>query len=57
VKDGHRAVSVKIKGGIPKGDTMILAFIGSGKPGTLSGGAGGIITGRVPRCVSLHLAP
>ncbi len=57
VKNGHRAVSVKIKGGIPKGDTMILAFIGSGKPGTLSGGAGGIITGRVPRCVSLHLAP
>ena len=57
VKSGHRSVSVKIKGGIPKGDTMILAFVGSGKPGTLSGGAGGIITGRVPRCVSLHLTP
>jgi hypothetical protein len=57
VKNGHRSVSVKIKGGIHKGDTLILAFVGSGKPGTLSGGAGGIITGRVPRCVRIHPAP
>jgi hypothetical protein len=53
-KNGHRSVSVKIKGGIPKGDTMILAFSG-GRGDSLS--AGGIITGRVPRCVSLPPAP
>jgi hypothetical protein len=51
---GHRAVSVKIKGSIPKGDTMILAFSG-GRGDSL--GAGGIITGPVPRCVSLPPAP
>jgi hypothetical protein len=46
--NGHRSVTVKLgKGGIPPGDTMILAFTG----GSL--GAGGIITGRVPSCVSL----
>ena len=51
--NGHRFVRVKIgKGGIPAGDTMILAFSGSARSGT-SLGAGGIITGRVPRCVSL----
>jgi hypothetical protein len=51
--NGHRSVSVKIKGGIPRGDTMILAFSGAGGPGRTSLGAGGIITGRVPQCVSL----
>jgi hypothetical protein len=55
-KSGHRSVTVKLgKGGIPAGDTMILAF--SGKPGGTSLGAGGIITGPVPRCVSLPPAP
>jgi hypothetical protein len=54
---GHRSVTVKVwgKGGIPAGDTMVLAF--SGDPGRASVGAGGIITGRVPRCVSLPAAP
>ena len=52
---GHRSVSVKIKGGIPAGDTMILAFSGSPRSGSV--GAGGIITGPVPRCVSLPDAP
>lgn len=56
VRDGHRFVSVKIKGGIPRGDTMILAFSGSPRSGG-SVGAGGIITGPVPRCVSLPAAP
>ncbi len=56
--NGHRSATVKLrKGGIPKGDTMILAFNGSGKPGTTSAGAGGIITGPVPSCVSLPAAP
>ncbi len=55
-KSGHRSVSVKLRGGIPAGDTMILAF--SRKPGSgKSLGAGGIITGRGPRCVSLPPAP
>lgn len=54
-KDGHRSVSVKIKGSIPAGDTMILAFTGSPRSGSV--GAGGIITGPVPRCVSLPSAP
>jgi hypothetical protein len=54
---GHLSVTVKVwgKGGIPAGDTMVLAF--SGAPGIASEGAGGIITGRVPRCVSLPPAP
>jgi hypothetical protein len=56
VRDGHRYVSVKIKGGIPRGDTMILAFSGSPRSGG-SVGAGGIITGPVPGCVSLPAAP
>ncbi len=57
-KSGHRSVTVKIgKPGIPAGDTMILAFIGSGGPGSTSLGAGGIITGPVPSCVSLTPAP
>ena len=56
-KHGHRSVSVKIRGAIPKKDTMILAFSGAGAPGTTSLGAGGIITGHVPRCVSLPSAP
>lgn len=54
-RDGHRSVSVKIKGSIPAGDTMILAFTGSPRSGSV--GAGGIITGPVPRCVSLPSAP
>ena len=54
-KNGHRSVTVKIgKGGIPARDTLILAFSG-GRGNSL--GAGGIITGRVPRCVSLPPAP
>jgi hypothetical protein len=54
---GHRSVTVKVgKGGIPAGDTMILAFSGNPRHGTALG-AGGIITGRVPRCVSLPSAP
>ena len=57
-KNGHRSVTVKIgKGGIPAGDTMILAFSGNGGPGSTSLGAGGIITGPVPSCVSLPSAP
>ena len=57
-KSGHRSVTVKLgKGGIPAGDTLILAFSGSGGPGSTSLGAGGIITVRVPRCVSLPPAP
>jgi hypothetical protein len=55
-KSGHRSVTVKLgKGGIPAGDKMILAF--SSGPGRSSLGAGGIITGAVPRCVSLPPAP
>ena len=56
-KNGHRSVTVKVwgKGGIPKGDTMVLAF--SNGPGHESVGAGGIITGHAPRCVSLPAAP
>ena len=54
-KQGHRAVSVKVKGDIPKGDTMVLAFSGNQQTGSV--GAGGIITGPVPRCVSLPSAP
>ncbi len=57
-KSGHRSVTVKIgKPGIPAGDTMILAFSGSGDPGSTSLGAGGIITGRVPSCVNLSPVP
>jgi hypothetical protein len=53
---GHRSVTVKVgQGGIPAGDTMILAFSGNRASGSL--GAGGIITGPVPRCVSLPSAP
>jgi len=51
--NGHRSISVK--GTIPAGDTLILAF--SGSPDTGSLGAGGIITGPVPRCVSLPAPP
>jgi hypothetical protein len=54
---GHRSVTVKLgKGGIPAGDTLILAFSGDPRHGTALG-AGGIITGPVPRCVSLPPAP
>ena len=56
-KSGHRSVTVKIgKGGIPRGDTMILAFSGNPRSGG-SVGAGGIITGRAPSCVSLPPVP
>jgi hypothetical protein len=56
VRNGHRFVRVTIgRPGIPRGDTLILAFVGNDRPGTLSGGAGGIITGPVPHCVSLNL--
>jgi hypothetical protein len=55
--DGHRSVTVKVgKGGIPAGDTMILAFSGDPHHGPALG-AGGIITGPVPSCVSLPSAP
>jgi len=54
--NGHRSVRVTLgKGGIPAGDTMILAFSGGPRGGSV--GAGGIITGPVPRCVSLPPAP
>ena len=53
--DGHRSVSVRIKGAIPAGDTMILAFSGNEQTGSV--GAGGVITGPVPACVSLPAAP
>ena len=52
---GHRSVTVKIKGSIPAGDTMILAFTGNPRSGSVA--AGGTITGPVPRCVSLPAAP
>ena len=56
--NGRRSVTVKLgQPGIPAGDTMILAFSGSGGPGSTSLGAGGIITGPVPHCVSLPQAP
>jgi hypothetical protein len=56
-KGGHRSVTVKVgRGGIPAGDTMILAFSGNPRHGTALG-AGGIITGPVPSCVSLPSAP
>ena len=56
-KSGHRSVMVKLgKGGIPAGDTMIVAFSGDGRHGPALG-AGGIITGPVPSCVSLPSAP
>jgi hypothetical protein len=56
-QNGQRSVTVKLgNGGIPAGDTMILAFSGNPRHGTALG-AGGIITGRVPRCVSLPSAP
>jgi hypothetical protein len=54
--NGHRSVSVRIKGGIPAGTTMVLAFSGQPRGGG-SLGAGGLITGQVPRCVSLPAPP
>jgi hypothetical protein len=53
---GHRSVTVKINGGIPHADTMILAFTGNPHTGGAVG-AGGIITGPVPHCVSLPPPP
>ena len=56
-RNGHRSVTVRVgQGGIPAGDTMILAFSGDPGHGTALG-AGGIITGPVPSCVSLPSAP
>jgi hypothetical protein len=56
-RNGHRSVTVTLgQGGIPAGDTMILAFSGNPRHGTALG-TGGIITGPVPRCVSLPPAP
>jgi hypothetical protein len=56
-KNGHRSVTVTLgNGGIPKGDTMILAFSGNSRSGTALG-VGGIITGHVPHCVSLPPPP
>lgn len=55
-KNGHRSVTVKVgQGGIPAGDTMILAFSDVAGGGSL--GAGGVITGSVPSCVSLPAVP
>jgi hypothetical protein len=55
-KSGHRSVTVTLgRGGIPAGDTLILAF--SSRPGLTSLATGGIITGSVPRCVSFPPAP
>ncbi|HEX3493229.1 MAG TPA: hypothetical protein VHU92_28080 [Streptosporangiaceae bacterium] len=54
---GHRLVKVKIRGHIPAGDTLLLAFSGGHGEGSTSLGAGGFITGRAPRCVSLPAAP
>jgi hypothetical protein len=53
--DGHRSASVRIKGTIPAGDTMILAFSGNEQTGSV--GVSGIITGPVPSCVSLSVVP
>jgi hypothetical protein len=54
---GHRSISVRVrKPGIPAGDTLLLAFT----PVSASGpslGAGGLITGKVPSCVSLPAPP
>jgi hypothetical protein len=50
----HRSVSVKINASnIPADSTLVLAFSGGGGHGSTSLGAGGIISGPVPRCVSL----
>jgi hypothetical protein len=54
--NGHRSVTVKVKGDIPKGDTMILAFSGNPRSGGAVG-AGGIISGHAPGCVSLPSVP
>ena len=57
-KDGHRSVTVRVgKPGIPQGDTFLLAFYGAPGPGHTGGGAGGLITGKAPACVSLPSAP
>lgn len=54
---GHRSVTVGVgKPGIPAGDTLLLAF----SPASYHGqnlGAGGLITGKAPRCVSLQAPP
>lgn len=54
---GHLSISVRVrKPGIPAGDTLLLAFT----PVSASGpslGAGGLITGKVPSCVSLPASP
>jgi hypothetical protein len=56
-KGGHRSVTVRVgKPGIPAGDTLLLAFTPPSHHGP-SLGAGGLITGKVPSCVSLPPAP
>jgi hypothetical protein len=54
---GHRYVRVRAWGNaVPRGATMLLAFTTRGGANL---GVGGVITGRVPRCVSIPagLAP
>ncbi len=54
-RGGHRQISVKVWGkSIPAGATMLLAFSTNGGANL---GAGGLITGPVPSCVSLPAAP
>lgn len=54
--DGHRSVTVRIgKPGIPPNDTMLLAFSTGWHGGGV--GAGGLITGKPPRCLSLPPPP
>ena len=46
---GHRSVTVQVgQGGIPAGDTMILAFSGSGGPGAPRWGPGASSPGPCP---------
>jgi hypothetical protein len=53
---GRRSVTVKMShtGGVPAGSTLLLAF---STQGGLSQGAGGLISGPVPRCVTLPSGP
>jgi hypothetical protein len=56
-KGGHRSVTVRVgKPGIPAGDTLLLAFSPPSRHGP-NMGAGGLITGQAPRCVSLPAPP
>lgn len=54
---GRRSISVQVgKPGIPAADTLLLAFTPMSASGP-SLGAGGLITGTVPSCVSLPAPP